>query len=246
MQLGFRHSRRREGSHRLLLRQRRQRARRLRRQRQTPHPLGSQSLLQMTCGRGSSRSIVRIKSALGQFLSRIRPLVLALKAHKISVAATDLEKISLKATILSEVYGRIGGDWDPKKLARALRLRFSNAATMGDYDEHPEDLVKETDCIGEIVLALGGMESINPDETFSTPSDNPVPQDGTRPVPSLLGVEGAAKTPRLDSGLPHPLLAGDRTAGDSSMRARLAALEMEREALKPGSEAGPAASQART
>ena len=68
---------------------------------------------------------------LGQFLSRIGRLVLALKAHKIAVAASDLEKISLKATILSEVYGRIGGDWDPKKLVRALRLRFSNAATVG-------------------------------------------------------------------------------------------------------------------
>ena len=69
---------------------------------------------------------------LGQFLSRIGRLVLALKAHKISVAASDLEKISLKATILSEVYGRIGGYWDPKKLVRALRLRFSNAATIRD------------------------------------------------------------------------------------------------------------------
>ena len=89
---------------------------------------------------------------LGQFLSRIGRLVLALKAHKISVAASDLEKISLKATILSEVYGRIGGDWDPKKLARALRLRFSNAAAVGAYDERLEDLAKETDCIAELIL----------------------------------------------------------------------------------------------
>ena len=65
------------------------------------------------------------------------------------------------ATILSEVYGRIGGDWDPKKLVRALRLRFSSAATLTGYDEHPEDLAKETDCIGEIILALGGRESTN-------------------------------------------------------------------------------------
>ena len=100
---------------------------------------------------------------------------MALQAHKITVAASDLEKISLKATILSEVYGRIGGDWDSKKLVRALRLRFSNAATVGDYDEHPENLAKETDCIGEIILALGGRESTNPEKTFNTPSDN-VPQ----------------------------------------------------------------------
>ena len=74
---------------------------------------------------------------LGQFVSRIGRLVLAPKAHN-SVVAADLEKIGLKATILSEVYAWIGGDWDAKKLVRALRLRFSNAAAMGDYDEHPE------------------------------------------------------------------------------------------------------------
>ena len=74
-----------------------------------------------------------------------------------------------------------------KKMVRALRWRFSNAATMGDYDESP-DLAKETDCIGEIILALGGKESANPDKTFSTPSDDPVPPDVTRPVLSLLGV----------------------------------------------------------
>ena len=87
-------------------------------------------------------------------VTHIGRLVLALKAHKITVAASDLEKISRKATILSEVYGRIGGDWDPKKLVRALRLRFSNAATVRDSDEHPEDLAKETDCIGERVQTL--------------------------------------------------------------------------------------------
>ena len=100
------------------------------------------------------------------------------------------------------------------------------------------NLAKETDCIGEIILALGGRESTNPDKTFSTPADNPAPQDGTRPVPSLLGVEGArgsgdaapgvsespAKTPRLDFGLlkkhPHPLLAGNRTPMRANSRTR--------------------------
>ena len=72
-------------------------------------------------------------------------LALALKAHKISVAATDLEKISLKATILSEVYSKMGGDRDPKKMVRALRLRFANAATLRDLDD-PDELIKERDC----------------------------------------------------------------------------------------------------
>ena len=131
---------------------------------------------------------------LGQLMSRIGRLVLALKAHKISGAASDLEKISLKATIRSEVYGRIGGDWDFKKLVRALRLRFSNAATLGDYDEHPEDSAKETDCIGEIILALGGREGANPDKTFSTPSDNPVLPDWD---PSCSKPVGRRRRPRF-------------------------------------------------
>ena len=66
-------------------------------------------------------------------------------------------------------------------MVRALRVRFSNAATVGDFDGHSEDLAKETDCIGEIILARQGRESTNPDKTFSTPSDN-VPQG----VPSLF------------------------------------------------------------
>ena len=135
---------------------------------------------------------------------------MALEAHKVSVAAADLEKISLKAAILNEVYGRTG---DPKKLVRALRLRFSHAATMGDYDGSLQNLAKETDCIGKIILPRQEVPSL-------TRCD----------VPSLLGVEGAlgsgdaapglspAKTPRLDLSLfnkhPHPMLAGDRTAGD--------------------------------
>ena len=53
--------------------------------------------------------------------------------------------------------GEIG---TPRSLVRALRLRFSNAATLGDYDEHPEDLAKEADCIGEISLALGGGRTL--------------------------------------------------------------------------------------
>ena len=124
-----------------------------------------------------------------------------------------MEKISLKAAILSEVYGRIGGDWDPNRLVRALRLRFSNVATLGDYDEHPEDLAKETDCIGEIILALGGRESTNPDKTFSTFSDNPVLPDGTRLVPSLLGVEGARGSGDAAPGISEPPAKQDPTFG---------------------------------
>ena len=56
-----------------------------------------------------------------------------------------------------------------------------------------EELARETECIGEIILALGGTET-NPDKTFNTFSDNPVPPDGPRPAPSLLGVEDARST----------------------------------------------------
>ena len=70
------------------------------------------------------------------------------------------------------MYGRIGGRLGPQEVGQGFGLRFSNAATVGDFDEHPEDLAKATDCIGELILALGGRESTSPDKTFSTPSDN--------------------------------------------------------------------------
>ena len=73
---------------------------------------------------------------MGQFLSR-KVVWFWPSRHKVAAAASDFGKVSLKATILSEVYGKIGGDCDPKKIAEALRLRFFNAAISGDYDESP-------------------------------------------------------------------------------------------------------------
>ena len=64
------------------------------------------------------------QETLGQFLSRIGRLVLAMKTHKVSVAASDLQTVN-------EMYGKMGGDWGPKKMVRALRLRFANAAVLG-------------------------------------------------------------------------------------------------------------------
>ena len=62
------------------------------------------------------------KEPLGAFLLCVGRLVLALKAHRSTVAASDLEKISLKATKISEVYDKIGGDWAHRKTVK-LRLR---------------------------------------------------------------------------------------------------------------------------
>ena len=125
---------------------------------------------------------------LGPFLSRIARLVLALKAH--NVAASDLERVKMKATTLSGVYLKIAADWDPKKLVKALKLKF-NTATLGDLDG-PDELTKETNCIGDIILALGGKESSKPGKALSTPSDEPlhvVPVEGSDPSfpPSSCG-----------------------------------------------------------
>ena len=65
---------------------------------------------------------------------------------------------------------------------------------MGDYDEHPEDLAKETDCGGEIILTLRGRESANPDKTFSTFSDK---SRTTRCDPSCVESVGRRRRARL-------------------------------------------------
>ena len=55
-------------------------------------------------------------------------------------------------------------------MVKALRLRLANAAALGDFDD-ADELTKEADCIGEIILALGGKKSSKPGKTFSIPSD---------------------------------------------------------------------------
>ena len=121
-----------------------------------------------------------------------------------------------------------------------------------------EESQKEIQAIGELILALGGRESNSPGKVWSSPSEVPAAL-GPSPPAAVVSPPAPARTPRQVAvqslGAPPPKKAKAvptpapgfevpggsqerRTGGDSPLRARLAAMEMELEALKRGSDGG--------
>ena len=160
---------------------------------------------------------------LSEYLERVTRLVLALKTLGHNVSAVDLERITMKAEMLKEAFDLVGPE--PKLLVRALRERFTRLALDEVLGEQEKSV--QVGCIGELILGLGGKESAASDKLFSTPSI----EDGAMGLPT----RSATKSGGL--GEPRVGLAADRgDGGESPLRAKVAALEMELEALKRGSE----------
>ena len=160
---------------------------------------------------------------LSEYLERVTRLVLAWKTLGHNVSAVDLERITMKAEMLREACDLVGPE--PKLLVRALRERFTRLALDEVLGEQEKSV--QVGCIGELILGLGGKESAASDKLFSTPSI----EDGAVGLPT----RSATKSGGL--GEPRVGLAADRgDGGESPLRAKVAALEMELEALKRGSE----------
>ena len=112
---------------------------------------------------------------------------------------------------------------------------------------------KRSKCIGELILALGGKESSSKEKVWSSPSDvsaGPVvgsQSPGPAPPaaagepgagPCLGGLRTAQGLGGVGRGVPSAARGPGAMDGDSPLRAKLAALEMEIEALKRGSDGG--------
>ena len=202
---------------------------------------------------------------VADYLTRISRIVLALRAHGVAVSSVQLDTLTTKASLLAEEFGQVGGDWHPTRMVRRLRARFTAAALKEGDDGDDADVQKEIQAIGEIILALGGKESASADKVWSSPSDVPPGRRALRrQFPPVAGstAKAASKAPQPElgaAGLGAPVgqpvaakpgaLAKEQAPaaptgadgfarGDSPLRARLAALEMELEALKRGSDGG--------
>ena len=112
---------------------------------------------------------------MGDYLTRLARVVLALRAYGVNVGQPELEKLTMKATLLAEEFGKIGGDWHPTRMIRALRARCLAAALRTGSEEpmDAEESQKEIQAIGELILALGGRESSSPGKVWNSPSDVP-------------------------------------------------------------------------
>ena len=56
---------------------------------------------------------------VGDYLTRLGRVVLALRAYGVNVGQPELEKLTTKATLLAEEFAKIGGDWHPTRMVRA-------------------------------------------------------------------------------------------------------------------------------
>ena len=165
--------------------------------------------------------------SMSEFLERVTRLVLALKSLGHEVATGELEKVTLKAELVLEAY-EASGEFDPRKLVRYLRDRFTAIAL--DTELGAVDTKAQVNAIGELIVSLGGKQSSNSEKLFSTPSaedqhavGSPTRQHMTLGEAGPEGLKKRKQAPSLD--------------GDSPLRSKVAALEMELEALKRGSEA---------
>ena len=162
------------------------------------------------------------KEDMGALLARVTRLVMALKTLGHEVKTEDLDRVTLKAEVIQEAYDRVG-TWDVRALVRTLRNQFAFVALDSNLSD--EDKTLKAEVLGQLILGLGGKESSKSDKLFSTPSvEGPVLDSPTREAVSLTEVGRAGLAKHTTGG------------GDSPLRAKVAALEMELEALKRGSE----------
>ncbi|CAE7297016.1 pol, partial [Symbiodinium sp. CCMP2456] len=157
---------------------------------------------------------------VADYLTRISRIVLALRAHGVAVSSSELDMLTTKATLLAEEFGQVGGDWRPTRMVRRLRTRFTVAA------------LKEGDDGGDVAQKEIQASGVPPPTFFwerrallRLPSSRWL----WRASPKAASKEQAPAAPPGADGLAR---------GDSPLRARLAALEMEMEALKRGSDGG--------
>ena len=193
-----------------------------------------------SAGSGGGASVVSLRGKLdalydptaedfGTYLMRMGRVINALNSLDAQVPAGMLEKVTRKAELVIELHAEFG-ELSKGRGVKFLRDKF--VAIVQDETLDPTEKELSVQALGEIIEKLGGRLSSSPDKLFSTPSDDRNDANGQK---------GTGSAPPTKSGVQER----QKGPGDSPMQARLAALEMELEALKQektGSEAGSVAS----
>ena len=149
-------------------------------------------------------------------------VVTALQVLDAGCDPNTLELVTRKAKILIELHTEVG-DSDRKKAVRFLRDKFT--AYVLDEGMAPKEKDISIGALGEIIQQLGRYPSASPHKVFSTPSDSKGKAGGGDPLQRDAG--------RDLSGV-----------DDVGLRSKIAAMEMELEALKADKAEGGAASDA--
>ena len=193
-----------------------------------------------SAGSGGGASVVSLRGKLdalydptaedfGAYLMRMGRVINALNSLDAQIPAGMLEKVTRKAELVIELYAEFG-ELSRGKGVKFLRDKF--VATVQDEKLDATERELSVQAIGEIIERLGGRLSSSPDKLFSTPSDD---QKGAG-----AGQKGTGSAPSAKVRVPER----SKGNGDSPMQARLAALEMELEALRQEEAGSDAASMA--
>ncbi|CAK9027596.1 Retrovirus-related Pol polyprotein from transposon opus [Durusdinium trenchii] len=162
----------------------------------------------------------------GAYLMRMGRIISAFQALDAAVPPGLLETVTRKAEFMIELYGEHGG-LDKVRAVRFLRDKF--VAYAQDETLDPRERDSSIAAIGELIEQLGGKPSSSPGKVYSTPSGA---EEATVPV-ARGPVSGLRDVGRGQRPAPGPApSSGPEQDGDFSLRAKLAALEMELEAMK--------------
>ena len=193
-----------------------------------------------SAGSGGGASVVSLRGKLdalydptaedfGAYLMRMGRVINALNSLDAQIPAGMLEKVTRKAELVIELHAEFG------ELSRGRGVKFLRdkfVATVQDEKLDATERELSVQAIGEIIERLGGRLSSGPDKLFSTPSDD---QKGAG-----AGQKGTGSAPSAKARVPER----SKGNGGSPMQARLAALEMELEALRQEKAGSDAASMA--
>ncbi|CAL1170400.1 unnamed protein product [Cladocopium goreaui] len=193
-----------------------------------------------SAGSGGGASVVSLRGKLdalydptaedfGAYLMRMGRVINALNSLDAQIPAGMLEKVTRKAELVIELYAEFG-ELSRGKGVKFLRDKF--VATVQDEKLDATERELSVQAIGEIIERLGGRLSSSPDKLFSTPSDDQKSAGASR--------KGTGSAPSSKVRVPGR----PKGNGDSPMQARLAALEMELEALRQEKAGSDAASMA--
>ena len=169
---------------------------------------------------------------LGPYLLRMGRVIGAL--NNLGQAAPDgaLEMVTRKAELMIEVYAEFGV-LDKPKAVRYLRDKFMAFSVDDALDPHEKE--NSIVALGELIQQLGGKPSRQDSKLFSTPSDGKNGSQAEARGPSGRGLNVGP----IPTAVGSP--ARSEAGSETKLRAKLAAAEIELEALrqeKVESEAG--------
>ena len=169
---------------------------------------------------------------LGPYLLRMGRVIGAL--NNLGQTAPDgaLEMVTRKAELMIEVYAEFGV-LDKPKAVRYLRDKFMAFSVDDALDPHEKE--NSIVALGELIQQLGGKPSRQDSKLFSTPSDGKNGSQAEARGPSGRGLNVGP----IPTAVGSP--ARSEAGSESKLRAKLAAAEIELEALrqeKVESEAG--------